>query len=176
MNPKTKARLIFWARMFGWICTGCVAPIVIFATKFGLFDKSGYRVTTDELGNIVEVNPTAPNGWGIIACIVIAWTLIQIVKEIKNAYKGYSFVKQCLNGVINTLIPFVALTVACFFLREALDKVAYCLIVIGICRTAAVPLNPLPKWRHEKQGTEDYSDALESLVKLIKDKFQGGAK
>jgi mannose/fructose/N-acetylgalactosamine-specific phosphotransferase system component IID len=162
--------------MLAWVGVGCITPIVVFATKFGLFNRSGYTVTTDALGNIIDVKPTAPNGWGMIACVLVGWTLIQIFKEIKNAHKGYSFVKQCLQGVVNTLIPFVIIIVAFFFLKNALDKVTFCLIVIGICRVIAVPLNPLPKWRYEKQGVEDYTDALEGLIKLIKDKLQGGGK
>lgn len=174
MSQKAKDRLIFWIRLIGWLVVGCAVPIIIFAVKFGLFDDSGYNVTTDSLGNVVNVRPTALSGWGILACIIIFWTILQVLKEIRKAYVGYSFTKQCIDGVVKTIIPLVAIIVGCFILKNALANVTYCLIVLTICKLIAIPLNPLPKWRYEKSGQEDYSDALAYVVKFIKDKAKGG--
>jgi mannose/fructose/N-acetylgalactosamine-specific phosphotransferase system component IID len=155
---------------------GCVIPIIIFANRFGLFERSGYEEATDSLGNVIVANPPAPAGWCILACILIGWTSIQIISEIRKANKGYSFVNQCLDGLAKTTIPLVAIIIACFFLKTALDDVTYCLIVVAVCRTIAIPLNPLPKWRYDKSGVEDYSDALSYIVKFVKSKAKAGDK
>lgn len=173
MQLKTKNRIVFWIRMVGWIATGCVAPISVFATKFGLFKQSGYEVTTDELGNTVSTAPIAPNGWGIISCLIILWTLLQIIKEVKDAYSGYSFKKQCLDGFIK-LIPLITMLVVCFFLRGAIDEIIYCLIVVIISRICSVPINPLPKWNYEVKGVENYEDALTTIIKHVRNKMKGG--
>ena len=155
---------------------GCVVPIAMFSYKFGLFQASGYEETTDSLGNVIVSSPPAPNGWGIVACVLIGWTAIQIVNEIRKANKGYSFVNQCLDGLAKTTLPLIAILIACFFIRNSLDDIIYCLIVVMICRTIAIPLNPLPKWRYEKSGVEDYSDALSYIVKFVKSKAKAGDK
>lgn len=164
MKPKTKSRLIFWLRLIGWIVSGCVAPIVVFAVKFGLFDKSGYSVTIDELGNVLDVKPTALNGWGIIAVILICTTIIHILKEVCSTFTGYSFLKQCLSGFVSNIMPLITIFAVCYFLDGILHNIMYCLGVIIICRCFAVVLDPFPKWKYEKTGAEDYRDPVEKLI------------
>lgn len=172
MTPKVKNRIIFWSRMTGWLGAGCVAPIAVFASKFGLFKKSGYEVVTDELGNITEVTATALNGWGIICCLIALWSVIQVLKELRDAHTGYSLTKQCVDGVLK-LMPLITILVICYFIRSSLDDIIYCTTVILISRLCAVPLNPLPKWKYEVKGVENYDDALTQVVKYLKSK--GGA-
>lgn len=169
MTPKVKNRIVFWTRMTGWVGTGCVAPIAVFASKFGLFKQSGYKVTTDELGNITEVTATALNGWGIICCLIVLWTAVQLLNELKDAFVGYSLPKQCIDGFLK-LMPLITMLVVCYFLRTSLDNIIYCLTSIIIARACAVPLNPLPKWKYEVKGVENYDDALTQIVKYLKSK------
>jgi hypothetical protein len=173
MQVKTKNRVVFWSRLTAWISTGCVAPIAVFATKFGLFTRSGYEVTTDELGNVTAVSPIAPNGWGIVSCFIVFWTLTQILKEVRQAYSGYSLTKQCIDGFISSIMPLIILFSICYFLNGVLDSVMYCLGTIIISRTVAIPLNPLPKWKYEVKGIEDYADPLTHLVNILKSKKEG---
>ena len=172
MKTKTRNRIVFWTRMTGWLATGCAAPIAVFATKFGLFNKSGYSVQTDELGNVTNATVTAFNGWGLVSVFIIVWTLISILKEIRNAYSGYSLTKQCLDSFISGIMPLIIAFAVCYFLNGVLEEAMFCLGTIIICRTIAIPLNPLPKWRYETKGVEDYSDALTFLVKAVKSKVK----
>jgi hypothetical protein len=177
MKPKTKSRLIFWSRMTAWVGTGCVAPIAVFATKFGLFTQSGYTTTTDELGNVTSVTPVALNGWGIVSCFIVFWTLIQVLKEVRQAYSGYSMTKQCIDGFINSVMPLIIIFAVCYFLNGVLDQVIYCLGIIIISRTASVPINPLPKWKYTVKGVEDYADPLTHLITtLTKNIKKGGGE
>ena len=82
VTDKRKHLIIFWSRMVGWLLTGTAAPIGVFAWKFGLFDVTSYTTTTDELGNVTSVS-VALNGWGILSCFLIGWTMINIIKTIR---------------------------------------------------------------------------------------------
>lgn len=176
LKPTTKKKLIFWSRMSSWVITACIVPIVIFAVRFGLFKDSGYKVTTDSMGNITSVTPTALSGWGIISLILICWTAVQILKEVRDAYRGYSLKKQCVDGVLSSLIPLIIVWAICYFLRGVMQDITYCLGVIIIFRAISIPLNPLPKWKYETKGEEDYSDILTALAKLIKSKMSKGGE
>lgn len=175
MQTKLKSRMVFWTRMLGWLTSGCIVPISIFAIKFGLFKTSGYEVTVDELGNITSVSPTALNGWGIVSCLLVLWTIVQILKEVRDTYTGYSLKKQCVDGILK-LMPLITMFAICFFLRGALDEIMYCLTVIIVSRVCSIPLNPLPKWKYETKGVENYEDGLTTIVKYIKNKTKGGGE
>jgi hypothetical protein len=47
-------------------------------------------------------------------------------------------------------------------------------MVIIVCKAIAIPINPLPKWKYETKGYEDYSDLLGSLTKFVKSRKKGG--
>lgn len=174
MKEKTKNRLIFWTRITGWVGTGCAAPIAVFATKFGLFSQSGYTVTTDELGNITSVSPIALNGWGIVSCFLIFWTLTNALKEIRQAYSGYSMTKQCLDGFINSIMPLIVMFAVCYFLSGVLDNIMYCLGVIIISKTISIPINPLPQWKYTVKGVEDYSDPVTHFITTLTKSIKKG--
>lgn len=171
-----KELLVFWARMLGWLATGVGAPITTFAIKFGLFDKYGYTVTTDELGNVVSSH-IALNGWGIVSIILIAFAGISILNSIIDAYAAkYSFTKQCLIGIKNKIVPLAVAIGICYYLKGVIEQVIFCLTVIGISQLAAIPLNPMPKWKAKVKGEEDYSDiitGLKGFLKTYKEKKKG---
>lgn len=171
VSPKTgllekHPRAVFWTRMFAWIGTSVGAPIAVFAKKFGLFtvNKSVY----DELGNPIIEESISLNGWGILSCILVGWMGIQILKEIRKAYSEYSFTKQCLDGVIHSVLPLLVGYGVCFFLKGVIEQIMYCIAILIACKIAAVPLNPLPKWRYDTTGVEDYGDAFSELVKMLR--------
>ena len=165
--------LIFWLRMVGWLATGVGAPITVFAIKFGLFNEYGYAITTDDLGNVTGMH-VALNGWGIVSVILITWALSQIISEIIDAYTNkYSFTKQVLMGIKDKIIPLVIAIGVCVFLKGCIDQVIFCLVTIGISQLAAIALNPLPKWKYEKKGVEDYHDLLSGLTQLLKERKKG---
>lgn len=167
-QTQTRNLLIFWLRIIGWFLTGCVAPIIVFATKFGLF-KSTY-IMTDSLGNQITQKSYALNGWGIISCFIIGYTMISVMKEVIKSYQGYSLTKQVLEGILKSIIPLMIAYGICYFLHDTIEQIMFCLAIVIITRAIAIPLNPLPKWRFEKNGAEDYSDFLTEIVKSIKAK------
>lgn len=159
-------RAVFWARMLGWFGTGCVLPIAVFASKFGLFKTTP---TTDSLGNVVSDVNVSLNGWGIVACVLLGSYLTNVLKEVADANTGYSLTKQCFTGISKTM-PLIIAYLVCYFLNGVLAQVMYCLAWLIVSRIIATPLNPLPKWKYEKQGVEDYDDALKYLTFIVKKK------
>lgn len=157
--------IIFWLRMLGYLLTSTVAPVTVFAIKFGLFKESGYEVVYDELGNVAEMK-IALSGWGIISVVLVGLVMLSIMKEIVSAYSGYSMTKQVLNGLIKRTVPLIMAAVICHFLKNAIDELTFSLIVLAICETAAVPLNPLPQWSASK-GEENYDDLLTQAIKAL---------
>ena len=157
--------------MVGWLGIGCGIPVWTFASKFGLFKSPPPAV--DSLGNPVETANVSLNGWGILCIVLVGSYLMTIVKEVADARPGYSFTKQCYKG-LSSLIPLIVIYGVCHFLRGSLDQVLFCLAVVIACRAVAIPLNPLPKWKYETKGYEDYSDLLGSLTKFVKSRRKGG--
>lgn len=174
-NSSAAARkdlLIFWLRMFGWVASAVVAPITVFSIKFGLFTEYGYKVTTDDLGNVTGMR-VALNGWGIVSIVLIAFAVFSVLHEVIDAYsKKYSYAKQILLGLKNKILPIAVALGICYCLKGVIDQIIFCLFTIGISQLAATCLNPLPKWKSEKKGEEDYSDLLSMLPKYLKTKMK----
>lgn len=166
INPKVRKLIIFWTRMLGWLIASCVIPIVTFSIRFGLFNKAA--VKTDALGNVIETQSTSLNGWGIISCVIIGFTISAIIKEVVSAYPKYSFAKQCLVGFRKIVLPLSVGFFVCVFLSGVIHHVMFCLGVLALCNVVAIPLNPLPKWRYEKSGVEEYSSAVKVLTDFVK--------
>ena len=68
---------------------------------------------------------------------------------------GFRLAKMLLYGV-------------CFFLNGVIGQIMFCLATLIVCKLVAIPLNPLPKWRYEKSGIEDYNDLLSNLTEIVK--------
>ena len=171
MTDLVKNRTVFWARMASWIAVGCGAPIGAFAYKFGLFNRTVTEY--DELGNVVSHTSISLNGWGIVSVLLVGSFVMQILKEIIDSCSGYSLTKQFYVGLCKT-VPLIVAFAVCYFLNGVINQVMYCLIILIICKLISTPLNPLPKWRYEKQGKEDYSTVTEALTDFVKSHVKRG--
>lgn len=98
---------------------------------------------------------------------------MQILKEIMASKPGYSMPKQIYDGIVKT-IPFIIAYFVCYFLRGVLDEVMTCLLVVSVCKIAAAPINPLPQWKFDKLGVEDYSAITDNLTELVKKLLKRG--
>lgn len=173
MSELSKKRTIFIVRLVSWILIGCVAPIIFFAIKFGLFRE--VTVVQDELGNIVSRNDFSLNGWGIVSVLLVGSFISNILKEVSDAFVGYSLLKQCYKGLCSTM-PLIIAFAVCYFLNGVLEQVMLCLIVLILCKLISTPINPLPKWKYEKRGAEDYSTMFEHFTKFVKNYKSGGGE
>lgn len=168
---KSHPKLVFWIRLISWILIGCVVPIIVFAVKFGLFTVAAPAV--DSLGNYIDRPDVSLNGWGIVACVLIGSYLTNIVKEIADASTGYSFVKQIWKGLSDT-VPLMVLFAVCYFLSGVIQQIMFCLATVIICKLVSTPLNPLPKWKWDKRGVEEYESLSTSFTKFVQTFTKGG--
>ena len=161
-----KDLFIFWLRLISWIIASAGLPIGVFAWKFGLFEQKSYEPIYDEAGNLVTTS-LAINGWGIVSCLIIGWTLIQLVKEAYKSCQGYSFYKQVLYGLSHRILPLAIIFLICYWLDGVLYNILYCLGTLLVSQVLATPLNPIPKWRKDTKDIEDYSDLYYNITKLL---------
>ena len=171
MSQIAKNRIIFWTRMVSWLAVGCGTPITVFAIKFGLFTKT--TVEYDELGNIMSQTDVSLNGWGIVSVLLIGSFISAIVKDVAESYTGYSLIKQCYVGLCKTMPLIIAFAVL-YFLSGVIEQIMFCLMILIVCRLVSIPLNPLPKWKYEKKGNEDYSTLTEVLTDFVKNHLKRG--
>lgn len=174
LSPKAKRLIIFWSRMVGWLVMSCIIPIVTFSVKFGLFNKE--KIVTDSLGNVIESSSTSLNGWGLVACVIVGYTASTVLKEVIAAYPQYSLAKQWLTGFTKTVLPLLVGFFICLFINGVIQHIMFCLGTLAVCQFIAIPLNPLPKWRYEKAGVENYSTALDYLTEAVKRKKEKAEK
>jgi hypothetical protein len=173
MTTSAKNRTVFITRLISWLLIGCVTPIVFFASQFGLFEE--VTVVKDELGNVIARTDYSLNGWGIVSCVLVGSFISNILKEVSDAYVGYSMLKQCYKGLCSTMPLIIAFSV-CYFLNGVLEQAMLCLIVIIICKLISTPINPIPKWKYEKRGIEDYCSLSEIFTKFVKKQTKGGGE
>ena len=171
MSELMKERVTFWIRMFSWLGVGCGVPIGVFAYKFGLFTRS--EVFYDELGNVIATPNISLNGWGIISALLLGSFVTSILKDVADAHSGYSLVKQCYVGITKTM-PLIIAYMVFYFLRGAIDSVMFCLMVLILCRLVSIPLNPLPQWKFEKQGKENYDTVIDIVTETVKERLKRG--
>lgn len=166
-------RTIFIIRLIAWIIAECVVPIVIFAVRFDLFSIT--KPTADAMGNVIAKTTVSINGWGIVSCIVLGVSVIQVLKELCESFTGFSLTKQIFKGFASSVIPLMVGYFVCYFLAGAINDVMFCLMAIALSRALAVPLNPLPQWKYETQQKENYDSAFNIITKaLAKVFFKGG--
>lgn len=168
LSPNAERLIIFWARLIGWIVFSCILPIMVFSAKFGLFKKM--TIQYDSLGNVIGASSVSLNGWGLAACAIVGFTVSTILKEVIAAYPGYSLSKQCLTGFRKTVLPLAVGFFVCLFVHNVVEQLMFCFGTLAVCQAVAIPLNPLPKWRYEKTGIENYSSALTCLTDTVKKK------
>lgn len=171
MTETSKNRMIFWSRLISWLAIGCGVPIGTFAYKFGLFKNT--ITIYDELGNVVVQGNLSLNGWGIISCILIGSFIMNVIKEVADANTGYSLTKQCYMGIVQAMPLIIAFAVT-YFLKGVVDEVMFCLAVLILCKLISTPINPLPKWKYDKLGKEDYSTVVNALTDFVKSHLKGG--
>lgn len=133
MKAKTKKTLIFWGRLVTYFIFSIAIPVGFLIWKFKLFSK----ISTISIG-----------GWGIVAIIIIAASFISMLKYIKEGLP-FSFVTQCINGVIKIIIPLVVTLLIINTLKDSIDELINFLVVFIFCQCVAIPVNPFPQWTHD---------------------------
>lgn len=136
----------FWIRLSLYIVIGGFLPFAFLVWRFKLFSK---------------VSKLSIGGWGIIAVIFIAVFFIKLIKAVRKGLP-FSLVSQILEGLCKIIIPLLIGAFCCYYLKDIMDEVFQFLWVLIVCESAAIVLNPIPKWTHENK-TDNIIESLKAL-------------
>jgi len=134
----------FWAQFAAWATLALILPVGFIVWRYDLFRTK----TVTQFG-----------AWGFIAIVIVAAFAIACLRYAKAGMKEWSMTKQVIMGVCRITIPLLALCFALRSMADSIDLLVQALAVATACETAAIPLNPFPKWVWERTKGE-----YESLI------------
>ena len=144
-QERDKAIAKFWGFFALWACMAVVAPVAFIVWRYELFTpKTSYQF----------------GGWGFVAVVIIAAFAISVFRYVDKGIPGWSMLKQVLKGLCRVTVPLLALYFALSSIASNIELFLQSLAVVTACETAAIPLNPLPKWAWDK-NKEEYEGMLD---------------
>lgn len=147
MNDK---RALFWTRFGIYILFQIVVPITFLVWRFKLFQK----ISTVSIG-----------GWGIVVIILVTAFFVSMIKYVKKGLP-FSFLTQCLNGIMKTIIPLIAVAFILNWLKGSINELSQFVIVYILCQIVAIPANPFPKWVHDNNLQQEENKTRRFLENL----------
>lgn len=148
MSPKE-----FWTRLSIWTLLAVVIPVGFIIWKYGLFKSSGS----------IQLS-----GWAIIGIFIIAIYFVYLLKSAKKGMPRDSMIVQCIDGYA-IIIPLIALLLIVKSVKNTLAEFEQVLIVIIVCESIAVPINPMRKWAAQN-NIERGIDILSTVISTSKKK------
>jgi hypothetical protein len=159
VDEAKKKRNIFIFRMIAFTLFACIIPFVFIAWRYDIFRTSN------------DINPKVSlTGWGFLGLIIVFFFIKYCLNVLKRAIP-FSMTYQIVNGVIKIIMPLLLLLFVVDALENNITLFKHSLIVTIICEGVAIPINPLPKYMHDK-GIE-YAGGL---MDLFITKWKGGNK
>ena len=134
-----KEKSIFWIRFSIYTIFAIVIPVLFLIWKFKLFQK---------------ISSISVGGWGVIAILIVAISFISMLRYIKKGMT-FSFITQCINGIVKIIIPLVAILLVINAMKESVNELIQFLVVYISCQVVAIPVNPFPKWIHDNKLEEE---------------------
>jgi hypothetical protein len=147
MNDK---RALFWTRFGIYVLFQIVVPITFLVWRFKLFQK----ISTVSIG-----------GWGIVVIILVTAFFVSMIKYVKKGLP-FSFLTQCLNGIMKTIIPLIAVAFILNWLKGSINELSQFVIVYILCQIVAIPANPFPKWVHDNNLQQEENKTRRFLENL----------
>ena len=147
MNDK---KALFWTRFGIYVLFQIVIPITFLVWRFKLFQK----ISTVSIG-----------GWGIVVIILVTAFFVSMIKYVKKGLP-FSFLTQCLNGIMKTIIPLIAVAFILNWLKGSINELSQFVIVYILCQIIAIPANPFPKWIHDNNLQQEENKTRKFLEKF----------
>lgn len=158
-NEKKKERNIFITRVVLFSIFACVLPFVFIGWRYDIF-----RVNN-------KISPRVSlTGWGFLAILIVFFFVRYCMNILKHSIP-FSMTHQFLSGIIKIIMPLLLLLFVINALENSIAFFKQALIVTIICEGVAIPLNPFPKFMHDK-GIEH----IEGLTDIVINKLKGGNK
>ena len=134
-----KETSLFWIRFVIYVMFAVAIPVAFLIWRFKLF----HTISSISIG-----------GWGVIAILIVAFSFISMLKYIRKGLP-FSFITQCINGIVKIIIPLVAVLLVVNALKNSVNELIQFLVVYIACQVVAIPVNPLPKWVHDNKLEEE---------------------
>lgn len=134
-----KKKVIFWARLFGYIAFMIFVPATFLIIRFGLFQK---------------INKIQIGGWGAVCILIVFFGFLKLMKEVKKGLP-FCYLTQVLTGLIKIVMPLLAVTIIIFMLQNNIKEMLQVMYVLVPSEFIAVLINPLPQWEHDNKLDEE---------------------
>lgn len=139
----------FWIRFAIWLVFVLIVPVLFIMFKFDIFTPK---------------EKTTFGGWGLIIVIITAIVCIVMLRYITKSIK-HTMLKQVISGLSLITLPLGALLIGVYLIRNSLDAFLITMLVVLVCETIAIPINPFPKWVQANKV-----DELETAIDIIERK------
>lgn len=155
MVNEKREKEIFIIRVALFTIFACILPFVFIAWRYDIF-----RVV-NETDTRVSLS-----GWGFLAIIIVFFFIRYCMNVLKRTIP-FSMTYQILNGIIKIIMPLILLLFIVNALENSIHLFKQALIVTIICEGVAIPINPFPKYMHDK-GIEYYDGLTDMFIKKLK--------
>lgn len=88
-------------------------------------------------------------GWGLIA-IIIVFVFVKYIIHALRLSTPYSMTFQILNGIVKVILPLLILYFVVSAIQNSIAIFKSALMFTILCELVAIPINPLPKYMHDK--------------------------
>jgi len=138
-----------------FLCFSIIIPIGYLVVRYGLFQPT----TTIQVGLL-----------GIVVFAILIGSVEVLIKYYLESMKAkYSLFKQILNGLIKLILPLTLCLLVIITLDNNIGILKEALIIIIICESVAIIINPFPQWCFENN-----IEGLGEIVEKIGFKKEGG--
>lgn len=140
----------FIIRMIVYVLIGFGLPAAYLVYKFKLFE---------------EITTTSVSGWGTVFIIFCAWFMLRMLVQVKKGMK-FCLTKQIIDGLCKVTLPLFILTFLMWWMQGFVVEFTEFLIVLTICETLCIPINPLPQWAYNN-NIELKEITLDSILRKM---------
>lgn len=155
MSPKQK----FWTRLSAHFAVGTVAPItaILLQKHNGMFVA---QLLFQESGTSISL-------WFIIIAMIFGITSTSYLRWWLKSLTGYSLTKQVVQGIKSTVLPIIVAALIVGAVSNFFVMIERILWILAITQSAAIPINPMPKYVWEKEDKEQYDGIIIQGVEYI---------
>ena len=147
----SKKKGIFIIRLIFYVCFSLIAPLAFLVWRFQLFQT---------------VSKVSVGGWGLILIIFFIVYIWKLVNSVRQGMK-FGIPKQILDGLCGITIPLFTTYWILWWLNGCIEELIEFVLVLTVCETVAIPINPIKKWQYENHK-EIFETDIFSLIKKIK--------
>ena len=154
MEQKMSAKQ-FWIRFAIWATLALAIPLAFVAWRFGIFsNREGHSLS----------------GWGVVAIALLSFFFIYVIELAKQGMPKGSMANQCLDG-LKIVIPLILSLFLLRSIKNSIEQFESFIAVLIICESAAIPVNPMPKWaaqNHIDTAKKNIIEIAREAAKAIK--------